>query len=271
MNKRLGALGHHGERHLYSHVRVPLHVVVADALREQISSGELAIGAALPSESELCARFGASRGPVRQALARLRNEGLIETSQGRVPTVRDRPLAHSIDDFFSFTAWVQASGREPGQHTIELAWRVPPASVAAQLQIHEDERAVVVVRRRSIDGEPVMLERSWYISEVGRRLFEIDTDAGSIFGALIDRGVPLDLGTHAIDAVAANELDAAQLDVSPGTPLLRVERVTSSYAGDVLEYADDRYRTDRAKLSIHNSRSTSAVSRPSVVRLAQEA
>lgn len=244
--------------------------MVAAALREQISSGELAIGAALPSESELGARFGASRGPVRQALAQLRNEGLIETSQGRVPTVRDRPLAHSIDDFFSFSAWVQASGRTPGQHTIELARRVPPASVAAQLQIDENERAVVVVRRRSIDGQPVMLERSWFVDEVGRQLFDIDTDAGSIFGTLIERGVPLDLGTHAIDAIAADQLDAEQLGIPEGTPLLRVERITSSYAGAVVEYADDRYRTDRAKLAIRNSRTTSAVSRPSVVRLAQE-
>lgn len=256
--------------HLYGHVRVPIHTVVADALREQISSGELAVGSPVPSESELCARFGASRGPVRQALAQLRHEGLIETSQGRVPTVRDRPLAHSIDDFFSFTAWVQASGRTPGQRTIELAWRVPPASVAAHLQIAETDRAVVIVRQRSIDGLPAMLERSWYVDEVGRELFSIDTDAGSIFGALIERGVELDLGTHSIDAVAADDTDATQLDVPVGSPLLRVERTTSSYSGRVLEYADDRYRTDRAKLGIRNSRSTSAVSRPSVARLASE-
>ena len=250
---------------------MPLHVVVADAIRERIRSGDLPVGAPLPSESELSAQFGASRGPVRQALGQLRNEGLIETSQGRVPTVLGRPLAHSIDDFFSFSAWVQATGRLPGQHTLELAWRVPPANVAAKLHLAASDRAVVVVRRRSIDGEPVMLERSWYVDEVGRLLFDIDTDAGSIFGALIDRDVPLDLGTHSIDAVAADAVDAAQLEVAAGTPLLRVERVTSSYAGTVLEYADDRYRTDRAKLAIRNSRTTSAVSRPSVARLAQEA
>ncbi|WP_245979930.1 GntR family transcriptional regulator [Gryllotalpicola protaetiae] len=247
---------------------MPLHVVVADALRERISSGELAVGAPLPSESELGAKFGASRGPVRQALAQLRNEGLIETSQGRVPTVLGRPLAHSIDDFFSFSAWVQATGRTPGQHTIELAWRVPPADVAAKLQLAASERAVVIVRRRSIDGLPAMLERSWYISEVGRQLFDFDPDEGSIFGALIERGVALDSGTHTIDAVAADAIDAEQLDVAVGTPLLRVERLTSSAGGQLLEYADDRYRTDRAKLAIRNSRSTSAVSRPSVARLA---
>lgn len=251
-------------------MRVPLHVLVADAIRERIRSGDLPIGAPLPSESELCTEFGASRGPVRQALAQLRNEGLIETSQGRVPTVLSRPLEHSIDDFFSFTAWVQATGREPGQHTIELARRVPPPYVAAKLQIAASDRAVVIVRRRSIDGLPTMLERSWYLDEVGRELFAFDTDAGSIFGGLIERGVPLDVGTHTIDAVAANAVDAEQLDVPPGTPLLRVERLTTSNAGVALEYADDRYRTDRAKLGIRNSRSTSAVSRPSVARLAPE-
>ncbi|GAB3393521.1 GntR family transcriptional regulator [Humibacter soli] len=247
---------------------MPLHAVVADALRERIRSGDLAIGAPLPSESDLSALFGASRGPVRQALAQLRNEGLIETSQGRVPTVLGRPLAHSIDDFFSFSAWVQATDRTPGQHTIELAWRVPPTDVAAKLEIAASDRAVVVVRLRSIDGIPVMLERSWYISEVGRELFTFDPDEGSIFGTLIERGVALDVGTHTIDAVAADELDAVQLDVPLGSPLLRVERVTSTNAGLVLEYAEDRYRTDRAKLAMRNSRSTSAVSRPSIARLA---
>jgi GntR family transcriptional regulator len=163
---------------------------------------------------------------------------------------------------------VQATGRVPGQHTIELAWRVPPAAVAAKLQLAASDRAVIIVRRRSIDGLPAMLERSWYVSEVGRELFDFDTDAGSIFGALIERGVPLDSGTHTIDAVAADPLDAEQLDVPLGSPLLRVERLTSSSAGRLLEYADDRYRTDRATLAIRNSRSTSAVSRPSVARLA---
>jgi GntR family transcriptional regulator len=247
---------------------MPIHVVVADAIRERIRSGELAVGAPLPSESELGAQFGASRGPVRQALAQLRNEGLIETSQGRVPTVLGRPLAQSIDDFFSFSAWVQATGRTPGQHTIELAWRVPPAAVAEKLKLAASDRAVSIVRRRSIDGQPAMLERSWYISEAGRQLFDFDPDDGSIFGMLIERGVPLDIGTHTIDAVAANVLDAEQLEVPLGTPLLRVERVTTSSSGQVIEYAEDRYRTDRAKLAIRNSRTTSAVSRPSIARLA---
>ena len=65
------------------------HGLVAGALRHRITQGEYAVGASLPSESMLCAEFEVSRGPVRQALATLRNEGLIELSQGKPAVVPD--------------------------------------------------------------------------------------------------------------------------------------------------------------------------------------
>lgn len=52
-----------------------LHEKIADSLRERIRLGELPVGAVLPSESQLCAQWQASRGPVRQALAALRADG----------------------------------------------------------------------------------------------------------------------------------------------------------------------------------------------------
>jgi len=246
-------------------MRVPLHELVRTSIRERILSGELAAGAALPSEAELCAQFGASRGPVRQAISALNAEGLIETSQGKVPTVSRAPLAQSIDDFFSFSSWVRTIGREPGQRTIEIALRRPEKLVAARLGIAAAENAVELLRVRFIDGQAAMLERTAFVASVGRFLFDFDTDSGSLFEYLIGRGVPLDRGEHVIDAVAADETDADLLAVGVGTPLLRVRRLTSSNDGEVLEYSDDRYRPDRAELIVHNTRSH-ATQRPFVAR-----
>jgi len=244
---------------------MPLHETVRTTLRDRILTGALPVGAALPTTAELSVEFGASRGPVRQALAALAAEGLISTGQGRVPTVTRAPFAHAIDDFFSFSAWVTAMGRVPGQRTIELALRRPPAPVAAALGVGGDARAVDLVRVRSIDDEPVMIERSTFVEHVGRLIFDFDPDAGSVFTALLDRGVSLEHGEHTIDAVAANDQDAAALDVAVGTPLLRVHRLTRSAAGEVIEVADDRYRPDRASLIVHNSRTRTAPA-PSAVR-----
>jgi GntR family transcriptional regulator, transcriptional repressor for pyruvate dehydrogenase complex len=55
---------------------------VAERLVAEIGSGRLAPGARLPTEQELTAALGVSRTVVREAVAMLRAEGLVETRQG---------------------------------------------------------------------------------------------------------------------------------------------------------------------------------------------
>ncbi|WP_164750752.1 winged helix-turn-helix domain-containing protein, partial [Mesorhizobium sp. M1A.F.Ca.IN.022.04.1.1] len=57
--------------------RKPLSTVVAESLAEKIRSGELQPGAQLPTEAELCAEYDVSRTVVREAVARLRSEGMV--------------------------------------------------------------------------------------------------------------------------------------------------------------------------------------------------
>jgi GntR family transcriptional regulator, transcriptional repressor for pyruvate dehydrogenase complex len=64
---------------------------IYDGIFGLIVSGEFAENARLPSEVELARRFGASRPVVREALARLRDDGLIVSRQGSGSYVRRRP------------------------------------------------------------------------------------------------------------------------------------------------------------------------------------
>ena len=56
---------------------------VVAGLKARILDGSLAPGAKLPSETELIDEYGVSRTVVREAVTRLRAEGLVETFQGR--------------------------------------------------------------------------------------------------------------------------------------------------------------------------------------------
>jgi DNA-binding GntR family transcriptional regulator len=56
---------------------------IAAALRERIAGGEFTPGAALPSESALCAQYGVARNTLRRALDQLAEEGLIAVRPGR--------------------------------------------------------------------------------------------------------------------------------------------------------------------------------------------
>lgn len=63
------------------------HAQVRDALQAAIACGEHPIGSRLPTEAELCARFGAGRHSVRKALQHLADLGLVERRQGAGTTV----------------------------------------------------------------------------------------------------------------------------------------------------------------------------------------
>ena len=64
---------------------------IYDGIFGLIVSGEFTENARLPSETELARRFGASRPVVREALARLRDDGLIVSRQGSGSYVSRRP------------------------------------------------------------------------------------------------------------------------------------------------------------------------------------
>ncbi|WP_369260056.1 GntR family transcriptional regulator [Streptomyces sp. R35] len=75
-----------------------LYQQVAAAIREAILSGEFAPDSLLPSEAQLMTRYGVSRPTVRNAIAALRAEGLIDVRHGKGSFVRsDSQPAFTIE------------------------------------------------------------------------------------------------------------------------------------------------------------------------------
>ena len=64
---------------------------VVSALRAQVLGGQFAAGQKLPTESRLTETFGVSRTVIREAMATLAADGLVEPRQGAGVFVRDRP------------------------------------------------------------------------------------------------------------------------------------------------------------------------------------
>jgi Transcriptional regulators len=62
---------------------------VARELVSRIRSGEWQVDRRLPSEQAMAVQFGVSRTVIREAIARLKNEGLVTTRQGSGAFVRD--------------------------------------------------------------------------------------------------------------------------------------------------------------------------------------
>lgn len=236
----------------------PMHAQLAAELRRRIAAGIYPIDSIVPSEAMLTAEFEVSRGTLRQALSALRNEGLIGGGQGKPPVVRSASLAQPFETFLSFTSWAEQSGRVAGQRTIEVARRGAGPAAADVLGVDEGDPVIEVLRLRLLDGLPAMIERSSFVEDVGRLLFDIDTDHNSIYASLTGLGVDLYAGRHTFDAVAADDTDADLLQVAAGSPLLRERRRASTRDGRPLEYGDDRYLPHLVSFTIENTREQGA-------------
>lgn len=119
----------------------PKYAQVIDELRRRIESGEYPPGSLLPSEHQLSDEFQIARPTVVRALRVLRQDGWIETQQGKGSFVRGRPaLAGLESQRTSEEALNRDESREPGE-LIEAAITVPPARVAALLASAESRPA----------------------------------------------------------------------------------------------------------------------------------
>ena len=65
---------------------VPFYFQLAELLEDEIVTGRWEPGIRVPSENELCSRYRLSRSCIRQALARLEQEGLVSREKGRGPS-----------------------------------------------------------------------------------------------------------------------------------------------------------------------------------------
>src|SRR5689334_6021136 len=113
----------------------PVYAQVAKALRADIKNGRYPPGAQLPSERELCERYGVSNTTVKTAMAHLRAEGLITSQQGRLATVAGHvPLIRTSDDVSAANGWytmLERAGRRPA--TVTTVDRGPATASAAEV------------------------------------------------------------------------------------------------------------------------------------------
>ncbi|MBF8186078.1 GntR family transcriptional regulator [Nonomuraea sp. K274] len=230
---------------------VARYELIADELRDEILSGAHPVGSQLPSEAELAGRFRAARGTVRQAVAVLAAEGLVGSRQGARRIVLGNARSQSFAELHSFAQWARANGHRFGGQVIEQRRR--PASAAECARLGGGE-VLEVLRLRSLEGEPVLVERTVYAGWVAAAVETLPPGCESVTEALYDSiGLVFAYGEHLIDAVPANTRDADLLGVRRGSPLLRQRRTTTTHEGRPVETSDDRYRAGSVAFSIRNS------------------
>lgn len=176
----------------------PLYRQVAGLLRDAIYQGRYPRGRRL-TEPELMAEYGVSRVTVRQALALLKAEGLIDAVAGRGTFVREvapvrlafRRYAGPFTDAGPFTRACQEQGIN-GRMVLVGVDRIPATpDLAALLGVHVGALVVRRVRHGVIDDAPVLVWTGHYPAALvdGTPLASGDFQQAGIYAAMRAAGL----------------------------------------------------------------------------------
>lgn len=218
---------------------IPAHMRIRSDLLKAIESGALAGAQRLPGESELAHKYGVTRMTVRQALSGLVNDGLVVRRRGVGTFVaRNAAQRRNMSRLTGFTEDMRSEGRQVETCLLTQRIEPPDQDLADLLELGDGAFVIFIERVRSVDGAPVILQRSWIPSHRCPDLWRDELVDGSLYATLRTRyEIDLRRADQRFAAVTATADLAQQLEVAEGVPLLRVERLTFDPANEPVEFA----------------------------------
>ncbi len=230
-------------------VALPKYVQVADYIREQIMTGALKPGDALPSERQLVDEWGVSRPTATKALSALRVEGLVEARQGSGTFVRAQPtLSRRARDRY---ARARATGRLylPDERAEILFAGIVQAPDDVAIALGLESGAQAIRRQRVIYASelPVEVSTSWFsatLAETAPLLAERKPLGGQGTLAYIEErtGRKGHVGRDRVSArlATSEEVTALQLSGEPSAVLL-VHHQTYDHDREPIEFVEAVY------------------------------
>jgi GntR family transcriptional regulator len=167
----------------------PRYLQILNVLSRRMKTGKYPVEMRLPTESELCDEFGASRFTVREALRRLVDQGMVHRRQGAGSVVvAAKPQARyvhslsSLPDLFQFALDTHYEWLSADQVDID-------SDIAADVGGTVGSRwwRVEGLRRDSPDGRVVCYVHSYIPARLGRYVRELKRCVGPFYAHLAER------------------------------------------------------------------------------------
>ena len=216
-------------------------------LKERIEQGEYAYQSMLPSENDFAGIYGCSRNTVRRALAQLAVDGYVQPMHGRGVRTIYQPVeqaAFTIGGIESFRESAERNHRTASTAVLTLEPVVVDRDLAARTGFAEGERLIHIVRLRSLDGHPLILDDNYFRADVAAGITE-DIARRSVYDYLEGEcGVVVTTSRRTITVERATARDRAGLDLNGYDCVAVVSGQTFDDRGEQFEWTQSRHRPD---------------------------
>jgi GntR family transcriptional regulator/GntR family frlABCD operon transcriptional regulator len=226
--------------------KISLHYKLYSILRRHINEGIYKEGDLLPSENEFAQLHGVTRPTVRQALARLENEGYIIKHQGKGSIVDSRGKEIGI---LSVSGTTSAVGKRDLKTRIIIKPEImpwPEDFIFPLSPVEMESGCIHMERVRLLEDEPVFYDIN-YIANVNLpRITSRNFENKSLFSMLRDHyNIEIKGGEQRIKAIPAPTRVARFLGMKRDQPLLHLERKFETNQSGLFLYSSIYCNTEK--------------------------
>ena len=218
------------------------------SLRQAVETEEYPCGGMLPSEHQLVQRFGCSRNTVRRAIARLVEEGYVQTSHGKGVLVIYRKGGQEPASPAGLESLRETAAREGlalRTRVVRFEERTVDSGLSARTGFPAGSKIYYIQRVRYLDGAALLMDHSYFLKSVVRGL-TIDIAEDSVYAYMEGvLGETIVTSQRRYTVEPETPLDTQYLDMGEYHCLVVVNSKTFNKDGVMFEYTDSRRRPDR--------------------------
>jgi GntR family transcriptional regulator len=227
----------------------PAYIQLVNILKQSVAAGALRPGDQLPSEAQLCERYGVSPMTVRRAINILVDRGVVSAQQGKGTYVRSVAMAEAT---FALNGLQGLFGDQANTTVRLLETRVIKADerTASQLALAPGSRVIYIRRLLSTAGQPAFLHRGYLVYDPARPIVEAEME-GTALHALFNGhgGTLLKRGELSIEATLLTDEEACLLEAPQPMPAFRIQHLFYDFDERPISWGWFIGRADRLRLT----------------------
>jgi GntR family transcriptional regulator len=229
---------------------VPLYIKIREALRQEITGGELKRGQKIPSEDELATIFGVSRMTVRQGISDLIDDGLLYRRHGLGTFVAYPHVERDHTRLTNFFESAAMKGIDARAQVLKVEVIPAKQRMANALDIAEESLVIRVQTLRFADNIPITYHDAYIPYQLFNRILSEDLESQHLWTFFERYGYRVKRAVQKLEAREASEEVARLLNLEEGTPILFKERTVYAEDGTPVEFTYCYNRGDMYSLTV---------------------
>ena len=229
-----------------------LYIQIADELRNNIQQ-IYQPGDKLPTEKNLSERFNVNRHTIRNAIATLKEEGLIRVDRGRGMYVATSPIQYPIGKKVRYNKSLKAQGIEASYQKLRAIEIPASVAIADALKIETGAKAILIERIGLADDRPISIGSSYFPGDRFPNLIA-NWDKYSSISKLLQSEYNCEHIRHSttVSACMVRESDARLLQIPANYPVLLAKSINYDLDKRVVEYGVTRFSGEMMELVFNN-------------------